>query len=77
MESEIPVKAVYYENGTTPKSSRVFPSADALEAFFDEQERVMSHAGFRVVREPGFMTFYPPRDSLSDGSYSTWSVVRP
>lgn len=35
----------------------------------------MGHAGFEVRREDDFVTFYPPEDSLSDGSFMTWTVV--
>ena len=58
-----------------PKSERTFPNRAALDEFFAEQSRVMVHAGFRVIRGRDFINLYPPSDSLSDGSFSTWTVV--
>lgn len=75
MEDIIAVRAVYYENGTRRKADLVFSNEAALEAFFDEQARVMGHAGFRAERGEGFVNFYPPSDSLSDGSFMTWTKV--
>ena len=75
MEDVIAVRAVLYENGKVPKSERTFPNRAALDEFFAEQSRVMVHAGFRVIRGRDFINFYPPSDSLSDGSFSTWTVV--
>lgn len=75
LEHVIAIRVVYYVNGRVRGPHRDLPDRAALKIFLDEQAEVMEHAGFTAVREEEFVNFYPPEDSLSDGSFMTWTVV--